>query len=381
MIIPNIIYIQKINLLYLFKRNYLLINLMNDFSQLEIDEIISKSRIKKNSFYFPIYQNKAKNTYINYRKEIIQSIKTISNTYLKSSPNHLDIFYLSILYLDIILSKNKIVIMIEKYRKLLSICCFLLSFKFIGEFDYCEKIIKNSIKNDFPNYSIFETKCLFLLDYNLVYTTVYDYLNMILINEDSKILYTCKSILYLYIENNSFYDYSPFLTAIAIIKFSRNINKIYNESSYEIFFKDTVVNNIEIIIQNEFKDLIEEEKNYDFKQIASTVDGKKHKRISLSNEKKYNIDIFNNDKKNTYNNKIINTDNSFKKTLNKNTFNSERKRNISMNGSLREITHQNYIINKRLNHYNINRINIDLGQISRLPFEQLAKLSIRYMKK
>ena len=356
---------------------------MNDFSSSEIELIISKSKIKINPFFFQKYQNKSKNSYINYRKEIIHQIKNLSNKYLKSIPNNLDIFYLSILYLDIILSKNKIVIIIEKNRIYLSICCFLLSFKFIGDFDYCEKIIKSSIKNEYPHYSLFENKCLYLLDYNLVYTTVYDYLNMFLLNEDPKILFTCKSILYLYIENNSFPDYSPFLNAIAIIKFSRNINKIYyKENSYEIYFKDNDVNNIYINIQNEFKDLIEEEVNLDFRILASTVDNKKYKRISLSNEKKFNISLFNDEKKyNNYEKTVTNTEDINKK-LNKNTFNSERKRNVSMNNSLKkEISNQYSIINKRLNQYNINRINIDLGQISRLPFERLAKLSIRYMKK
>ena len=249
---------------------------MNEFSSSEIELIISKSKIKINPFFFQKYQNKSKNSYINYRKEIIHQIKNLSNKYLKSIPNNLDIFYLSILYLDIILSKNKLVIIIEKNRIYLSICCFLLSFKFIGDFDYCEKIIKSSIKNEYPYYSLFENKCLYLLDYNLVYTTVYDYLNMFLLNEDPKILFTCKSILYLYIENNSFPDYSPFLNAIAIIKFSRNINKIYyQENSYEIYFKDNDVNNIYINIQNEFKDLIEEEVNLDFRIMTSTVYNKK----------------------------------------------------------------------------------------------------------
>ena len=206
---------------------------------------------------------------------------------------------------------------------------------------------------------------------------------MFLLNEDPKILFTCKSILYLYIENNSFPDYSPFLNSIAIIKFSRNINKIYyQENSYEIYFKDNDVNNIYINIQNEFKDLIEEEVNLDFRILASTVDNKKYKRISLSNEKNFNISLFNDEKKyNNYEKTVTNTEDINKK-LNKNTFNSERKRNVSMNNSLKkEISNQYSIINKRLNQYNINRINIDLGQISRLPFERLAKLSIRYMKK
>ena len=58
-----------------------------------------------------------------------------------------------------------------------------------------------------------------------------------------------------------------------------------------------------------------------------------------------------------------------------------KKRNNSSNNILNNnIISEFNSINKRMKVNGINRIGISLKQVSNLPFEKLAKLSIRYMK-
>ena len=366
----------------------------------EIKIILIKSNITKNPHLIPLYQRTGKNSFIIYRKEMIQNIKLLYSKYLNKNFNKLEILYLSILYLDIILSKNKILLILENKRKLLCLCCFILSLKFIGDSYYSEKIIKNHINKDFPSYTIFETKCLYLLDYNLVYTTVYDYLNIILLNSYPQILYTCKTLLYSFIENNNFLNHSPFYTAIAILKFSKSINGNFEKSFYDEYFNDLNVKSIELILENEFKDIhkqksnhntnnntnnnsLEEDKIWDMKTMASTVERMEQKRISMSNVKKNStIKFFHNESNDNQNNiksMNLNTELNFYNNDNHNTF--HKRRNFSLNKNINKIIPLQYnIINKNFNHYSINRLNIDLGQISKLPFEKLVKLSERYMK-
>ena len=367
----------------------------------EIKIILIKSNIKKNPHLIPIYQRTAKNSFIKYRKEMIQNIKLLYSKYLNKNLNKLEILYLSILYLDIILSKNKINLIIDNNRKLLCLCCFILSLKFIGDSYYSEKIIKNHINKDFPSYTIFETKCLYLLDYNLVYTTVYDYLNIILLNSDPQILYTCKTLLYSFIENNNFLNHSPFYTAIAILKFSKSINGNFEKSFYDEYFNDLNVKNIELILQNEFKDIhkqksnlntnnftnnnsFEEDRICDMKTMESTVEKMEQRRISMSNIKtKGRVKLFNNESNNNQNK--IYTINSMNIMTEVNFYNndnpSHKKRNYSLNKNInKDISLQCKNINTNFNHYSINRLNIDLSQISKLPFDKLMKLSGRYMK-
>ena len=384
--------------LIFFQIKYFLINkkLMNELND-EMKIILMKSNITKNPHSISFPQISGKNSFIIYRKEMIQNLKSLYSKYLNKNFNKLEILYLSILYLDIILSKNKILLIIENKRKLLCLCCFILSLKFIGDSNYSEKIIKNYINKDFPPYSIFETKCLYLLDYNLVYTTSYDYLNIILLNSDPKILYTCNTLLYSYIENNNFINNSPFYNAIAILKYSKSIYGNYENNIYNDYYNDLNVKNIELILQNEFKDIHKQKSNHntnnnsfeediiwDMKTMTSTVERMEQRRISMSNIKKKSTNkFFNNEINNNQNN--INTLNSMNLKTEVNFYNNDnhfyKKRNFSLNKNIyKDISLQYNIINKKINHYSINPLNIDLGQISKLPFEKLVKLSRRYMK-
>ena len=120
-------------------------------------------------------------------------------TYVKKyyqSPDKYYVLYLSITYLDIILSKNKISLSYDKNLKYLCLCCFLLSLKFIGNYNISKRIISNFCRNYKKEYKIFEIQCLMLLEHNLTHTTVYDYLNMINIKENKQFLALCNYYLY-----------------------------------------------------------------------------------------------------------------------------------------------------------------------------------------
>ena len=103
----------------------------------------------------------------------------------------------------------------------------------------------------------------------------------------------------------------------------------------------------------------------------------------MSNVKKNStIKFFHNESNDNQNNiksMNLNTELNFYNNDNHNTF--HKRRNFSLNKNINKIIPLQYnIINKNFNHYSINRLNIDLGQISKLPFEKLVKLSERYMK-
>ena len=78
---------------------------MNNFKQTEIDKIINFSL--KNNYESSLINNRYKRYYISYRKDLISEIKNLITYNLNDLDNKNEIFYLSIFYLDIILSKNK----------------------------------------------------------------------------------------------------------------------------------------------------------------------------------------------------------------------------------------------------------------------------------
>ena len=410
---------------------------MNNFKQTEIDKIINFS-FENN--YETLINNRYKRYYLSYRKDLILEIKNLITYNLNDLDNKNEIFYLSVFYLDIILSKNKIILKNENNRKLLFLSCLVISIKFIGAFDLCSKRIKNLIKTEKQNYSFFESKCVYLLNYNLHYTTVFDYINIILHNSNEKLLKSCKNLLLNFIEDNNFINYSPFLTAIAIYKYNKEKNKIKNKNVYEKYFKDETVKEIESYLKKEYKnvncDLIDDNK-CDIKTMSSTLEDQKNKNKSLNKNlyittskennnksfgKNYNITLYfsmnNNFKEsderiNTTNNIIYNynqkkynnniylsNQNEFesneklqkteKKNNDKNKFNlssmtkelnQNKKRNLSSgNINIKKLSTRIGELNKRLvQNNNINRLGLDLGQISKLSFDKLQKFS-RFFK-
>ena len=173
-----------------------------------------------------------------HRVNLIKTIKTYIKKYYNYAANKNNILYLSILYLDIILSKNKINLSCDKNLKFLCLCCFMLSLKFIGDYDLSKKIIRNFCQNYKEEYRIFEIQCLQLLDYNLIYATAYDYLTMILNQDQKKLLITCNSFLYKICESDLYLYYSPFYIAISVIQLGKNFLNDKSYNYHDKYFRD-----------------------------------------------------------------------------------------------------------------------------------------------
>jgi len=189
--------------------------------------------------------------YYSIRISLIRTLKTYIKKYYQS-PDKYNVLYLSIAYMDLILSKNKISLSHDKNLKYLCLCCFLLSLKFLGNFNCSKKIISNFCKNYKKEYKIFEIQCLILLDYNLSYTTVYDYLNMISIKEDKKFLCLCNYYLYQICEEKDYIIYPPFYVSIAIFQLAKNNTNNIKRNHYDKYFKDDRVK----LLTRKFKDII-----------------------------------------------------------------------------------------------------------------------------
>ena len=174
----------------------------------------------------------------NHRVNLVKTIKKYIKKYYNFASNKNNILYLSILYIDIILSKGKLNLTNDKNLKYLCLCCFLLSLKFLGDYDLSKDIIRNFCQNYKEEYGMFEIQCLQLLDYNLIYTTAFDYLNMILNNNQKKLFDLCGSILNKICEMDLYYFYSPFYSAIAVMKLGKNLleDKTYNY--YDKYFNE-----------------------------------------------------------------------------------------------------------------------------------------------
>ena len=115
---------------------------MSFFSFSEIRLIIAKSTASNNIYLSYLKEDGIKQKYFSQRVSLIKTLKTYIKKYCQSSDKY-NILYLSILYLDIILSKNKISLSHDKNLKYLCLCCFLLAIKFMGNYDMSKKIFLN----------------------------------------------------------------------------------------------------------------------------------------------------------------------------------------------------------------------------------------------
>ena len=205
------------------------------FSEIRI--VIAKST-SSNNIYLPYLKSGGiKPKLFPCRTSLIKTLKTYIKKYCPN-PDKYNILYLSIVYLDIILSKNKISLSHDRNLKYLCLYCFLISLKFIGNFDTSKKIILNFCRNYRQDYKYFETQCLQLLEHNLVFTTTYDYLSMILLNESKKLLPICNSILYQICEESIYTYYSPFYISIAIYQIAKKSINDLTYNHYDKYFHD-----------------------------------------------------------------------------------------------------------------------------------------------
>ena len=215
----------------------------------EIRLIVANSASENNIKYSNEMENNQK--YYSIRISLIKTLKTYIKKYYQS-PDKYNVLYLSITYLDVILSKNRISLSHDKNLKYLCLCCFLLSLKFIGNYNYSKKIIFNFCKNYKQEYKIFEIQCLMLLEHNLSYTTVYDFLSMITIKESKNFLALCNYYLYQICEDKIYLFYPPFYIAIAIFQMAKNNTNNIKRNHYDKYFKDERVK----LLIKKFNDII-----------------------------------------------------------------------------------------------------------------------------
>ena len=117
---------------------------MNEFTFNERRLIISNSsKINNNTItYLNSYFKKNQKIFI-HRINLIKTLKTYIKKYYDFASNKNNILYISILYLDIIISKDQISLSYDKNLKYLCLCCFILSLKFLGDYDLTKNITLN----------------------------------------------------------------------------------------------------------------------------------------------------------------------------------------------------------------------------------------------
>ena len=332
---------------------------MNIFSFSEIRLIIAKSTTSNNMYLPYINSNGIKSKFYSHRISLIKTLKTYIKKYCQNSDKY-NILYLSILYLDIILSRNKISLSHDKNLKYLCLCCFLLSLKFIGNYDTAKKIISNFCRNYKEEYKIFEIQCLMLLEHNLVYTTAYNYLKMILINESKKLYPICNSLLYQICEDNIYTHYSPFYISIAIFQMAKISINDHSHNHYDKYFHDERVKILTkklnyIINPPSIKaPLINESKI-----ISNDINNNLNKTISNTNT---NINIITNN--NIHNNIVI--INTICKKKSDNNFNKDsnyliNSKNTPLKINFKEISNNKDKNNTNKTEYNKNRTEFKNG--------------------
>ena len=386
--------------------------------------LINRSLLSLTS-YPPFTPSQPHKQYLSqHRPLLIRNLKQLTTKYILHMENYLDVLYLSIHYLDIILTKYQLSLPTEQSHVLLSLCCFNLSLKFIGNFDKnINHIIHCNTKQFIKQYSLFENQCLLYLNYDLVYVTTYDYLNLILTankNVSNEMIIKTKEILFNFINNDYVILNQPFIIAIALIKFTKEILKINYYDYYDRYFKHDKVKEVYQIIKKDYNEcqakmkLIKEDANVnnvnmnthnnspnwdDIKTMSSTFEedtnvyssNKKmniEQRNSLRNSFKY-MPVHTDIKYNLNTSKVFTRNNNNVNTRNRDcTYGLDRCRNNSAKINIRRNLSMNNVHNEYNKMGNVGvirhqgeKINFDLGQMSKISFDKLAKMSIRYIKK
>jgi hypothetical protein len=331
-----------------------------------------------NNIIYPNEKPKENNQqYYSIRISLVKTLKTYVKKYYNSSDQY-NVLYLSIAYLDIILSKNRISLSHDKNLKYLCLCCFLLSLKFIGNYNNSKRIISNFCKNYKQEYKIFEIQCLMLLEHNLSYTSVYDFLNMITTKENKKFLALCNYYLYNICEDKIYTMYPSFYISIAIFQLAKNNTNNIKRNHYDKYFKDERVKLLvkkinDLINPSIINDIIgNDSDNFDFNNNYDNISNQSinifnnnniHNSIVIintfsknkieKNEEDINSDLFLEDKNNSQR-KIIKmlTNNFERKNIEKDKINFSAKSSNFLSRSQRT----NKLINYNINFNLLNRI-------------------------
>ena len=313
--------------------------------------------------------------YYSIRISLVKTLKTYVKKYYQS-PDKYNVLYLSIAYLDSILSKNRISLSHDKNLKYLCLCCFLLSLKFIGNYNYSKKIISNFCKNYKQEYKIFEIQCLILLEHHLSYTTVYDFLNMIAFKENKQFLAFCNYYLYQICEDKIYTIYPPFYISIAIFQLAKNNTNNIKKNHYDKYFKDERVK----ILVKRFNDIINPSIINDI--LDNNNDNFDYNHSDLSHKNSYtNVNIFNNN--NIQNNIVIinsftkNNENNIEDNFNTNMFLEDNPNNTPQK-IVKKLTDNINKNTKEKNKMNLSTKSSNIVSNSQRLIDRLTNYNINY---
>jgi hypothetical protein len=164
-----------------------------------------------------------------YRNNMISKINLILSAPLNPLDNNIQIFYLSVHYLDLVLSQKYFNLSNSINQTYLPITSLILSLKFIGIYDNkITKFVRSILqKYKIENYTLFESQVLKCLNYKLSYITPYDYICFFLSNHLYKDVKNLSlNILKWFVNNNKFISYSSLTIGFAIIKFAQKLMKV-----------------------------------------------------------------------------------------------------------------------------------------------------------
>ena len=313
--------------------------------------------------------------YYSIRISLVKTLKTYVKKYYQS-PDKYNVLYLSIAYLDSILSKNRISLSHDKNLKYLCLCCFLLSLKFIGNYNYSKKIISNFCKNYKQEYKIFEIQCLILLEHHLSYTTVYDFLNMIAFKENKQFLAFCNYYLYQICEDKIYTIYPPFYISIAIFQLAKKNTNNMKKNHYDKYFKDERVK----ILVKRFNDIINPSIINDI--LDNNNDNFDYNHSDLSHKNSFtNVNIFNNN--NIQNNIVIinsftkNNENNIEDNFNTNMFLEDNPNNTPQK-IVKKLTDNINKNTKEKNKMNLSTKSSNIVSNSQRLIDRLTNYNINY---
>ena len=313
-----------------------------------------------------------------YRNNMISKINSILSAPLNPLDNNVQIFYLSVHYLDLVLSQKYFNLSNPTNQTYLPITSLILSLKFIGIYDNkITKFVRNILqKNKIENYTLFESQVLKCLNYKLSYITPYDYICFFLSNHLYKDVKNLSlNILAWFVNDNKFISYSSLTIGFAIIKIAQKLMKVtllvpsikgINENKEQI---ETLLNHLH------------EEYDFNaFRNESNWVDSKSLGCITHREPVKSNLKINMNmciiERKNIYNhneNKNNNITNNNKdnyvykkKIVSRN--NSPYQTKIASNKTIN--LNRRYVDNKKIN----------LSKITKISIDNIGKLCTRYLR-
>lgn len=191
--------------------------------------------------------NTNKIAYLQIRRKLIMELRTVIDNQVMII-NKEEVFYLALTYIDSILSNsNQFNMSVNQIHDGILFSCLSLAIKIIGTLTQ-----SNDNKLLIPSKSLmeYEIKCLKCLGYQLIYSTPYDFINL-MFNSNEKIFYTAKTLLASFALNDTYFNYPASIIAFGLINYSIDI--IGLPQKYLIAFDKFIHSTEANVFKNEFK--------------------------------------------------------------------------------------------------------------------------------